>query len=91
MISAFETVDSLSILEKQDEIIAFLDEQVQRKGYEFALALITDIMKEGSQFIIAGKKRRVEHSFGISFKERDSVWVPGILSRKKQVAPRLLL
>ncbi len=91
VISAFETVDTAGILEKQDEIVAFLDELVERNGYEFALVLITDIMREGSQFIIAGKTRRVEHSFGISFKENRSVWVPGILSRKKQVAPRLLL
>lgn len=91
MISAFETVSSESILKKQEEIVAFLDEQVERRGYEFALVLITDIMREGSHFIIAGKARRVEHNFGISFAESNSVWVSGILSRKKQVVPRLLL
>jgi manganese-dependent inorganic pyrophosphatase len=91
MISAYETVNTESILEKEDEIVAFLDDLVKRNGYEFALVLVTDIMKEGSQFIIAGRTRHVEHSFGISFEESRSVWVPGILSRKKQVAPRLLL
>jgi manganese-dependent inorganic pyrophosphatase len=78
-------------LEKEAEIVAFLDDMVKRNGYEFALALITDIMKEGSQFIIAGRTKHVEHSFGISFGEKHSVWVPGILSRKKQVVPRLML
>jgi manganese-dependent inorganic pyrophosphatase len=91
MISAYETVNTESILEKEAEIVAFLDDMVKRNGYEFALALITDIMKEGSQFIIAGRTKHVEHSFGISFGEKHSVWVPGILSRKKQVVPRLML
>jgi manganese-dependent inorganic pyrophosphatase len=89
MISQYETVNMDGILVKEGEIAEFLSGLVQRQGYEFALALITDIMREGSQFIIAGKPQLVEHGFGISF-SGNSVWVPGILSRKKQVAPRLL-
>ncbi len=91
MISAYETVNTDSILEKEQEIVEFLEGMVKRNGYEFALVLITDIMREGSQFIIAGRTKGVEHSFGISFGDKHSVWVPGILSRKKQVVPRLML
>jgi manganese-dependent inorganic pyrophosphatase len=123
MISQYETVNMNGILAKEGEIANFLDSLVRQQGHEFALALITDITREGSQFIIAGKPQLVEHSFNISFSgdsNRDgtggdsnsnrsvgpsdsnrsagpststtgnSVWVPGILSRKKQVAPRLL-
>jgi manganese-dependent inorganic pyrophosphatase len=122
MISQYETVNMDDILAKENEIVCFLDGLVKQQGHEFALALITDITREGSQFIIAGKPQLVEHSFNISFgsggndksgsKSRNksgsksnsedsdkgterltkgsSVWVPGILSRKKQVAPRLL-
>lgn len=89
MISQFETVNTDGILAKEREIVAFLDELVKRQGYEFALVLVTDIMREGSQFIAAGKPRLIEHSFNISL-AHNSAWVPGILSRKKQVAPRLL-
>ena len=90
MISQFETVSTNSILQKEAEIVAFLNGLVSRKGYEFALALVTDIMKEGSHFIVAGNPQLVERSFNIRFDKGSSVWVPGILSRKKQVAPRLL-
>jgi manganese-dependent inorganic pyrophosphatase len=88
LISQYETVNMDNILAKEGEIAEFLDDLVRQQGYEFALALITDITREGSQFIIAGKPRLVEHGFGINF-SGNSVWVPGILSRKKQVAPRL--
>ncbi|MDR1183751.1 MAG: putative manganese-dependent inorganic diphosphatase [Coriobacteriales bacterium] len=117
VISQYETVNMNGILAKEGEIAEFLNNLVQQQGHEFALALITDITREGSQFIIAGKPHLVEHSFNISFSGGDtggcdstngksagdgisgannsassnnSVWVPGILSRKKQVAPRLL-
>ncbi|MDR2587558.1 MAG: putative manganese-dependent inorganic diphosphatase [Coriobacteriales bacterium] len=89
MVSQFETVNTADILKKEGEIIEFLDDLVRRQGHEFALVLVTDIMREGSQFIISGTPRLVEHSFGIDLSSK-SAWVPGILSRKKQVAPRLL-
>ncbi|MDR2196395.1 MAG: putative manganese-dependent inorganic diphosphatase [Coriobacteriales bacterium] len=89
MVSQFETVNMDGILAQEREIARFLDELVHRKGYEFALVLITDIMKEGSQFITAGSPQLVERSFNIHLVD-GSAWVPGILSRKKQVAPRLL-
>jgi manganese-dependent inorganic pyrophosphatase len=94
MISQYETVNMDNILAKGDEIASFLDNLVKQQGHDFALALITDITREGSQFIIAGKPQLVERNFNISFSggsgSDNSVWVPGILSRKKQVAPRLL-
>jgi manganese-dependent inorganic pyrophosphatase len=90
MVSQYETVDRGDILERQDEIRQLLDDIVRQQGHEFALLLVTDIMREGSQFIVAGNARAVEHGFNVSFGAQGSVWIPGILSRKKQVAPRLL-
>lgn len=89
MISQYETVNMDGILEQEADIIAHLKSLVASQNYEFALLLVTDIMKEGSQFLVAGKPNLIEHSFGISLSDH-SAWVPGILSRKKQVAPRLL-
>jgi manganese-dependent inorganic pyrophosphatase len=89
MVSQFETVNMDGILAKEREIAGFLDELVRRKGYEFALVLVTDIMRDGSQFIIAGSPQLVERGLNINL-AGGSAWVPGILSRKKQVAPRLL-
>ncbi|MDR1184783.1 MAG: putative manganese-dependent inorganic diphosphatase [Coriobacteriales bacterium] len=89
VISQYETVNMNGILAKEGEIADFLNSLVRQQGHEFALALITDITREGSQFIIAGNPQLVEHGFNISLSNK-SAWVPGILSRKKQVAPRLL-
>jgi len=89
VISQYETIDTERILTKQPEILAFLETMVAQRSLEFALLLVTDITREGSQFIVAGKPQLVEHAFNIRL-EGASTWVPGILSRKKQVVPRLL-
>ena len=58
-------------------------------GYDAALMLLTDIIQEGSDFIGAGDIKFIEDAFDISFAE-GPVWMPGVLSRKKQVAAKLI-
>lgn len=84
-----ETVDLPAVLEREKEIREYMRAQVEMHGYEFYLLMVTDIMAEGSQFICEGNRRIVERTFDISCK-KGSNWMPGILSRKKQVAARIL-
>lgn len=89
LIAQRETVNLQAVLDREEEIRAYLRKLVADNGYEFALLLATDIIAEGSQFISEGNKKIVERAFGISCAD-GSTWIPGILSRKKQVAPRIL-
>lgn len=89
LIAQHETVDLEAVLARESEIRAYMDELVAAHGYEFVLLMVTDILAEGSQFISSGNKRIIERAFGISCKN-GSTWMPGILSRKKQVAARIL-
>ncbi|WP_372767218.1 manganese-dependent inorganic pyrophosphatase [Pseudoalteromonas sp.] len=51
--------------------------------------LLTDIMKEGSQMLIASDDEGiVEKAYGVA-PEQSRVWLDGVLSRKKQVVPPL--
>ena len=90
LIAQRETVDLPAILRREQEIRAYLRSLVDERGYEFVLFVATDIIAEGSQFISEGNKRIVERAFNISC-AGGSTWMPGILSRKKQVAPRILM
>lgn len=89
LISQHETVDLKTLLEREDEIRTYMKQLVEDKHYDFVLVLLTDILAEGSQFIVEGNHRLIDRVFGIDTSE-GSVWMPGILSRKKQVASRLL-
>lgn len=84
-----ETVDLAAVMEREAEIREYMRAQAEMHGYEFYLLMVTDILAEGSQFICEGNKRIVERAFDISCKN-GSTWMPGILSRKKQVAARIL-
>lgn len=51
--------------------------------------LLTDIMKEGSELlIVSDEPELVESAFEVK-RDGDSVWLPGVMSRKKQVVPNL--
>ncbi len=84
-VAQYETVDLEGMRNRIPEITAQVEKIQQEGGYDAALMLLTDIIVEGSEFIAAGDVAFIEGGFGISF-EAGSVWMPGVLSRKKQVA-----
>jgi len=63
---------------------------IDRHGYVCVLLMVTDIIAEGSQFLCEGNRRIVNRAFDIDCTGVGGVWMPGVLSRKKQVAARLL-
>lgn len=88
-IAQYETVDLAAVMEHADEIEAALEALRESRGYELAVLMVTDIVREGSQLFAAGKKRLAERALGTSF-ATGSVWMPGVLSRKQQVAAPLV-
>ncbi|MCD8200216.1 MAG: manganese-dependent inorganic pyrophosphatase [Coriobacteriaceae bacterium] len=89
-IAQYETVDLEGMKSRIPEISAEVASIQTDKGYDAALLLLTDIIVEGSQFIAAGDLSIIEDAFDITFDGDEGVWMPGILSRKKQVAARLI-
>ncbi len=88
LIAQHETVTLQAVLDREEEIREYMREICERHGYDFVLLMVTDIFAEGSQFIVEGDHHKVDRVFGIDSSK--SVWMPGVLSRKKQVASRLL-
>ena len=89
LIAQRETVDLPTVMGREGEIREHMKKLVDDNGYEFALLLVTDILAEGSQFIVEGDPARVNRVFGIECAEGGN-WMPGVLSRKKQVAAPIL-
>ena len=90
LIAQHETVDLPAVMAREAEIRAHMADLKALHGYEFVLLMVTDILAEGSQFIVEGNRRIVNRVFNIECPEEGGVWMPGILSRKKQVAARIL-
>jgi manganese-dependent inorganic pyrophosphatase len=89
LIAQYETVALAPLLKRQSELLEQMEQTVRERGYDFMLLMITDVVAEGSQFLVAGNLRAVERAFNITLKD-GSAWLAGILSRKKQVASRIL-
>ena len=84
-----ELVD-LSIV---DGIKADLEKDIQdlkaEKGHHTVLLMLIDIMKEGTELLIASDDESViEKTFNATPVD-SKVWLPGIMSRKKQIIPDL--
>ena len=88
-IGQYETVDLKAVLDREPEIREAIKALVAEKGYQFVLFFATDILAEGSQFICEGDTDFVNRAFNIDVTGK-SVWMPGVLSRKKQVAAPIL-
>ena len=59
------------------------------KGADGIVLCLTDIMEEGSQVLFEGKTDVAQKGLGID-DVPEGVWMPGVLSRKKQVAAPIL-
>lgn len=90
LIAQHETVGLDGVLEREDEIREYMQQLKESKDYEFVLLMITDITAEGSQFLCEGNRRVVNRVFNINCTGSGGTWMPGILSRKKQVAAKIL-
>jgi manganese-dependent inorganic pyrophosphatase len=87
-IAQVETVGK-ALLERKDELLAAMSAQRERKGYSVYALMVTDILSEGTHLLIAGDTAAVERALGERAKD-GVIELPGVISRKKQVAPRLM-
>ncbi len=87
-IGQLETVDLEEFFGREDELASELKKIKTSGGYHTVILFMTDIIKEGSKFLIAtDDPDKVETALGVKL-ENGQVYIPGILSRKKQVAPK---
>ncbi len=87
-VSQIETVGP-GLLERKEELVEALEKVRGKNGYLFAALMVTDIIEQGTELLCAGECAVVERAFDT--KAQDSVIdLPGVMSRKKQVAPKLL-
>ncbi len=87
-IAQIETVGE-AVLARSDELPEAMHRLRERRGYLIYALMITDIIAKGTWLLVSGEEARVERALG----ERDGrgvIDLPGVMSRKKQVAPRLL-
>jgi manganese-dependent inorganic pyrophosphatase len=87
-IAQVETVGK-SLAGRQAELTEALDAVREREGDVIAALMVTDIMARGTELYVSGDRAVVARAFGGQVDD-GRIELPGVMSRKKQVAPPLL-
>uniref|UniRef100_UPI003FEE5B75 DHHA2 domain-containing protein n=4 Tax=Oscillospiraceae TaxID=216572 RepID=UPI003FEE5B75 len=57
-------------------------------GFDMVILMITDVLLEGTQLLFVGDRDSIRQAFNVEDAE-DVVFLPKVMSRKKQVIPML--
>jgi manganese-dependent inorganic pyrophosphatase len=87
-IAQVETVGP-GLLERREELLQALEQRAQERSYAHYALMITDIVSKCTELLVAGNPGPMERAFGVTA-EHQVLVLPGVMSRKKQVAPRVL-
>ena len=81
-------VNSAHILERKNEFIAAMKETIKKRKYDMILLMLTDVLLEGTQLLYVGDEEEIRTAFSPEAKNY-SVFLPKVMSRKKQIIPTL--
>jgi manganese-dependent inorganic pyrophosphatase len=87
-IAQIETVGN-TLGERKHELLDALGRQREDSGHALAALMVTDILERATDLLVAGDTHAVARAFSAE-SANGSVALPNVMSRKKQVAPRLL-
>ena len=81
-------VDSSAILSRKAELLELMEDHAKQKDFDLMLLMITDVLMEGTQILYVGDDDTIHHAFSVAPKDNE-VFLPRVMSRKKQVIPML--
>ena len=89
-VSVLETTAPASVLDRKDALMAAMPGVASEDGADQVLLFVVDILNEEATMLVPNDltKSVAEKSFGASV-SGDTVVLPGIMSRKKQIIPNL--
>jgi manganese-dependent inorganic pyrophosphatase len=91
-VSVLETTAPKVVLDRKDSLMAAMTDVAKDDGADQVLLFVVDILKEEATLLVPNAlvKQMAEASFGVSV-TGDTVVLPGVMSRKKQIIPALKL
>jgi manganese-dependent inorganic pyrophosphatase len=92
-VSVLETTSPETVLSRKDSLMASMPAVAEEDGVDQVLLFVVDILREESTMLIPNEltKQVAEKSFATVCGDADTVVLPGVVSRKKQIIPNLAL
>ncbi len=89
LVSQISVMDSEGILERKPELLKAMEKVCEEEGYDMYLVMVTNILQEGTDLLfVGGPEQIIGEAFGKEFADH-SVYLPGVMSRKKQIVPQI--
>ncbi len=77
------------LLERKPQLLEAMDAERERRGFHLYALMITDVLSKGTDLLVSGDIGAVARCFDMSASDH-AIELPGVMSRKKEVAPKLL-
>jgi manganese-dependent inorganic pyrophosphatase len=90
-IGQISSMDSNEMEHIKSIVLSDMDKLRQSDHVDMLFFMITNIMKESSEVLFSGTKAEIvlESGFSVTSKNHKSVYLPGVVSRKKQMVPTI--
>jgi len=89
-IAQISALDISDFLARQDDLLAQMDIDRKLEDYDMVMMALTDIEKGGSQILVSGSLGdAIARAYGDQARGKNSFYLPGVMSRKKQIVPQL--
>ena len=89
IVSQISVMDFKEIMTLEPQLIESMSDICRKEGFDMSLVMITNIIEEATNLLFTGSPRTL---IGEAFKKDASgthVYLPGVMSRKKQIIPPL--
>jgi manganese-dependent inorganic pyrophosphatase len=87
-IAQIEVVGS-ALLNRREELLEAMRSERASKELALYALMVTDVLDKGTEMLVAGDVGAVARSLGVEHTD-GMIDLPGVMSRKKEVAPKLM-
>ena len=89
-IGQFTSTNCEQLMPRHNEVIAIMEEERTKNGYDMLLFMLTDVLKKSTRLLAVGDLNELGYVFNVKFRD-NAAMLPGVMSRKKQIVPTLSL
>lgn len=82
------TINSEDFLARKPEMLEALQKKKQEESYDLIMVMVTDVLKSGTTLFFIGDEELIQNAYGVEPADNE-VFLPGVMSRKKQIVPKL--
>ena len=87
-VSQITCLETDGLLARLDELLPAMEKLKALRGYDMLLVMLTDVLRCGTELVFLGEEEAIRQAFDVNARGQH-VFLPGVVSRKKQIIPAL--